>query len=222
MLLGSDLVNAAHKHGLIVHPFTFRNPYEDKTLSQFGNDVMAEYLYFMSMGIDGFFTEWAGEAICASRVHEYLQQQEERNNDALKKISTTSTTIGGLPAVVPLWSLALAFVGGVIVSVVIIASFRSIRQSITSGDNKRTSNDLKQQYRPGSRRGSVRLSSSATSSSGEDATLSSSITSLLENDEEEVAVIMSIDPIAKPSSTKHTASYATHEKYRRGRASDSD
>jgi glycerophosphoryl diester phosphodiesterase len=60
LLLGKPLVDEAHRHNLLIHPYTFRNPYEDKTLPQFDSDVISEYLYFLDLGIDGYFTEWAG------------------------------------------------------------------------------------------------------------------------------------------------------------------
>ena len=53
----TDLVDRAHAQGLKIHPYTFRN--EDRYLAfDYQQDPYAEYALFVSLGVDGFFTEF--------------------------------------------------------------------------------------------------------------------------------------------------------------------
>ncbi|MGO4724771.1 MULTISPECIES: glycerophosphodiester phosphodiesterase family protein [unclassified Inquilinus] len=67
----TSLVADAHKAGLFVHVFTFRN--EGKYLAaDYNGDAQAEYLKFFRLGIDGVFTDFtnAGVAARAAYLHE--------------------------------------------------------------------------------------------------------------------------------------------------------
>jgi len=59
-----NLINEAHKAGLFVHAFTFRN--EPKYLAGiYKNDPITEYLAFYRAGVDGVFTDFAPTAFAA-------------------------------------------------------------------------------------------------------------------------------------------------------------
>lgn len=67
----TTVVADAHKAGLFVHVFTFRN--EKKYLAaDYNNDPNAEYLKFFRLGVDGVFTDFAntGYAARAAYLHE--------------------------------------------------------------------------------------------------------------------------------------------------------
>ncbi|WP_228039598.1 5'/3'-nucleotidase SurE [Dolichospermum sp. LEGE 00240] len=58
-LAPSSLVSDAHKEGLLVHPYTFRN--ESRSLaSNYNNNPELEYRQFISLGVDGYFTDFPG------------------------------------------------------------------------------------------------------------------------------------------------------------------
>jgi len=60
----TGLVAEAHKLGLLVHPFTFRN--ESRRLaSDYKGDAANEYLAFYRLGVDGVFTDFTDTAIAA-------------------------------------------------------------------------------------------------------------------------------------------------------------
>ncbi|WP_082803768.1 phytase [Anabaena sp. 4-3] len=55
----SSLVSDAHEEGLLVHPYTFRN--EGRFLaSNYNNNPELEYRQFISLGVDGYFTDFPG------------------------------------------------------------------------------------------------------------------------------------------------------------------
>ncbi len=57
----TGLIARAHKHKLVVHAYTFRN--EPMFLSPlFKNKPIAEYHYFLSLGLDGMFSDFPGTA----------------------------------------------------------------------------------------------------------------------------------------------------------------
>lgn len=63
-LPASTLVADAHKAGLFVHAYTFRN--EKRRLAyDFGGDPAKEYLLFYRLGIDGLFTDFPDTALAA-------------------------------------------------------------------------------------------------------------------------------------------------------------
>lgn len=60
----TDLVRRAHAAGLFVHPFTFRN--EARRLARdHGGDPLDEYRRFLSLGVDGVFSDFPSTAIAA-------------------------------------------------------------------------------------------------------------------------------------------------------------
>lgn len=60
----TSLINDAHKLGLFVHAFTFRN--ENRFLAHtYLGDPHAEYLQFFRLGVDGVFSEFPDTAIAA-------------------------------------------------------------------------------------------------------------------------------------------------------------
>ncbi|MBI3369218.1 MAG: glycerophosphodiester phosphodiesterase [Burkholderiales bacterium] len=67
----TSLIVDAHKAGLFVHAFTFRN--EGRRLAaNYGGDPRKEYLQFYALGVDGVFTDFTDTAL-AGRA-EYSQQ----------------------------------------------------------------------------------------------------------------------------------------------------
>jgi len=64
----TSLIADAHKAGLIVHSFTFRN--EKKYLAGvFKGDPVAEYLAYFRAGIDGVFSDFSNTAFAAREVY---------------------------------------------------------------------------------------------------------------------------------------------------------
>ena len=60
----TDIVANAHKLGLLVHPYTFRN--EQKRLaSDYAGNPVNEYLKFYELGVDGVFADFADTAFAA-------------------------------------------------------------------------------------------------------------------------------------------------------------
>ncbi|PIQ26105.1 glycerophosphodiester phosphodiesterase [bacterium (Candidatus Blackallbacteria) CG17_big_fil_post_rev_8_21_14_2_50_48_46] len=56
-LVSTGLLELAHRHGLAVHPWTFRN--ESQFLApQFKQDPAAEYAFYYQLGVDGVFSEF--------------------------------------------------------------------------------------------------------------------------------------------------------------------
>ncbi|RZL86673.1 MAG: glycerophosphodiester phosphodiesterase [Variovorax sp.] len=64
----TTLVADAHKAGLFVHPFTFRN--EGRRLaSDYQGDPKNEYLAFYRLGVDGVFTDFTDTALAARAAY---------------------------------------------------------------------------------------------------------------------------------------------------------
>lgn len=63
-LPATDLIARAHKRGLVVHAFTFRNE-SKRLLSDYKNDPIAEYKHFYDLGIDGVFSDFPATAVSA-------------------------------------------------------------------------------------------------------------------------------------------------------------
>jgi glycerophosphoryl diester phosphodiesterase len=60
----TSLIDDAHKLGLFVHAFTFRN--ERRYLAHdYSEDPLAEYLQFFRLGVDGVFSEFPDTAMAA-------------------------------------------------------------------------------------------------------------------------------------------------------------
>jgi glycerophosphoryl diester phosphodiesterase len=64
----TSLVSDAHKAGLFVHVFTFRN--EKKYLAaDYQGDPSAEYLKFFRLGVDGVFTDYSNTGVAARTAY---------------------------------------------------------------------------------------------------------------------------------------------------------
>lgn len=66
LLPPTDLVRRAHRHGLLVHPYTFRNEQIRLAFDYKGNPVN-EYLQFYKLKVDGMFSDFPDTAF-ASRI----------------------------------------------------------------------------------------------------------------------------------------------------------
>jgi glycerophosphoryl diester phosphodiesterase len=67
LLPPSAVVANAHRLGLVVHPFTFRN--EAKRLTgDFGGEPVREVLRFYELGVDGLFTDFTDTAVTAREL----------------------------------------------------------------------------------------------------------------------------------------------------------
>lgn len=64
LLPASDIVANAHKLGLVVHPYTFRNEQKRLAGDHQGNPLN-EYLAFYELGVDGVFSDFADTAVAA-------------------------------------------------------------------------------------------------------------------------------------------------------------
>jgi glycerophosphoryl diester phosphodiesterase len=65
----TDLIQRAHRHGLLIHTWTFRNE-QFRLLSSYGGNPINEYLQFYELGIDGVFSDFADTAVVARRLFE--------------------------------------------------------------------------------------------------------------------------------------------------------
>ena len=57
----TSMIDDAHKAGLDVHAFTFRNE-DEKLLFEYGQDPYNEFEKFLNLGIDGYFTDFPATA----------------------------------------------------------------------------------------------------------------------------------------------------------------
>ena len=70
----SKLVDAAHARGLVVHPYTFKSDLQ-YLHHAYGGNAMLEYALFLSLGIDGCFSDFPSHAAFAHRVyHKFFSQ----------------------------------------------------------------------------------------------------------------------------------------------------
>jgi glycerophosphoryl diester phosphodiesterase len=60
----TTLVADAHRTGLFVHPFTFRNE-KRRLAANYQGDPVQEYLAFYRAGVDGVFTDFTDTALTA-------------------------------------------------------------------------------------------------------------------------------------------------------------
>ena len=67
----TDLIARAHRAGLFVHAYTFRNE-SNRLAGVYQNDPVAEYLLYFRAGIDGVFTDFTPTALQARQ--QYLSQ----------------------------------------------------------------------------------------------------------------------------------------------------
>lgn len=63
-----DLIARAHKAGLLVHAYTFRNE-AGRLASDYAGNPVAEYLQFFALGIDGVFSDFPDTAVAARVLH---------------------------------------------------------------------------------------------------------------------------------------------------------
>jgi len=71
----TNLVADAHRAGLFVHPFTFRN--ESRRLAaDYRGDAAAEYVAYYRLGVDGVFTDFTSTALAARAT--WLSQMPSR------------------------------------------------------------------------------------------------------------------------------------------------
>lgn len=69
LLAPSQVVANAHRLGLLVHPFTFRNE-QRRLTGDFNADPVQEYLRFYELGVDGVFSDFADTAVTARELFE--------------------------------------------------------------------------------------------------------------------------------------------------------
>jgi len=75
LLPPNNLIERAHKAGLFVHTWTFRNE-QRRLVSDYAGNPVNEYLQFYRLGIDGVFSDFADTAVAARFLF-----QLERNPD---------------------------------------------------------------------------------------------------------------------------------------------
>ena len=67
LLPPTSLIRRAHRKGLVVHTWTFRN--EDRRLAyDYRGNPLKEYLQFYALGIDGVFSDFPDTAVFARRI----------------------------------------------------------------------------------------------------------------------------------------------------------
>ncbi|MGL4766694.1 MAG: glycerophosphodiester phosphodiesterase [Formosimonas sp.] len=76
-LPATDLVARAHRVGLAVHPYTFRNETKHLTSSENG-EPQREYAVFFALGVDGLFSDFTDTAIAAR--HDYFYPKTAQNS----------------------------------------------------------------------------------------------------------------------------------------------
>ncbi|WP_445291738.1 glycerophosphodiester phosphodiesterase family protein [Calothrix sp. 336/3] len=94
----TSLVPDAHKVGLLVHPYTFRN--EGRYLaSDYKGNPNAEFQQFINLGVDGYFTDFpgTGDLVRDQITGEYVLSPD--NPDVLRK-TTFNTLDGNAPIVI--------------------------------------------------------------------------------------------------------------------------
>jgi glycerophosphoryl diester phosphodiesterase len=75
LLPANDLIGRAHRLGLLVHTWTFRN--EQKRLpSNYQGNPVNEYLQLYALGIDGVFSDFADTAVAARVLHRLATDPE--------------------------------------------------------------------------------------------------------------------------------------------------
>lgn len=70
----TGFVKAAHKAGLTVHPWTFRDDQPDK---DFSDDPQAEIQRYLALGIDGFFTDFADTGVKARESYQKAEPDDK-------------------------------------------------------------------------------------------------------------------------------------------------
>ena len=72
----TGLVQRAHKRGLLVHPYTFRNE-QTRLAPPYGGNPINEYLHFYELGVDGVFSDFADTAFTARELFRLQAGQGE-------------------------------------------------------------------------------------------------------------------------------------------------
>ena len=67
MFVASDLIAQAHKAGLLVHAYTFRNE-KSQLAADYGGDPAKEFQQFFLMGVDGVFTDFTDTGVQARQA----------------------------------------------------------------------------------------------------------------------------------------------------------
>jgi len=75
LLPANDFIERAHRLGLLVHTWTFRNE-QRRLVSDYAGNPVNEYLQFYRLGIDGVFSDFTDTAVVARILFEL-----ERNPD---------------------------------------------------------------------------------------------------------------------------------------------
>ena len=75
LLPPTDLIRRAHRLGLLVHTWTFRNEQRRLAAGYQGNPVN-EYLQLYELGIDGVFSDFADTAVAARVLHRLAQDPQ--------------------------------------------------------------------------------------------------------------------------------------------------
>jgi glycerophosphoryl diester phosphodiesterase len=81
LLPANNLIERAHKLGLLVHTWTFRNE-QRRLVSDYAGNPVNEYLQFYRLGIDGVFSDFADTAVAARVLFDL-----ETNPDASRCLS---------------------------------------------------------------------------------------------------------------------------------------
>ena len=80
LLPATDLVARAHKRGLLVHPYTFRNE-QFRLANDYGGNPINEYLAFYEAGVDGLFSDFPNTAFAARELF-WLDRYGSEDEDA--------------------------------------------------------------------------------------------------------------------------------------------
>lgn len=64
----TNVVANAHRKGLLVHPYTFRNE-QSRLAADYGGNPVNEYLLFYEAGVDGLFSDFADTAFAARAMY---------------------------------------------------------------------------------------------------------------------------------------------------------
>jgi glycerophosphoryl diester phosphodiesterase len=67
LLPPNDLIERAHRAGLFVHTWTFRNE-QRRLVSDYAGNPVNEYLQFFRLGVDGLFSDFADTAVAAREL----------------------------------------------------------------------------------------------------------------------------------------------------------
>jgi len=70
-LFTTDLIERAHKQGLLIHTWTFRNE-QRRLLSDYKGNPVEEYLQFYDLGVDGLFSDFSDTAVAARVLFKIL------------------------------------------------------------------------------------------------------------------------------------------------------